>query len=230
MRQWQVLDRVDTSDGPLELRQRGERDFLITIAGRVLMTSLARRSEESLAHLACEAVRKQPSPRVLLGGLGMGYTLRAALDRLPAKAEVTVVDVNPAVLAWCRGPIALLTANAVGDRRVRVQIADVARVIAEAPAGHYDAVVLDLYEGPREKQRRRIDRLYGPTAVTRARRALRPGGVFAVWSEEADAAFEARFGAGGFRVTRHRAGTGGRTHVVYVGIAGRAAISGAASG
>ena len=100
---------ADTPEGPLELRQRGERGFLITIAGRVLMTSEATRSEHALARLACEALGGRPRPRLLLGGLGMGFTLREALDQLPPDARVVVVDLNPVVVDWCRGPLAALT-------------------------------------------------------------------------------------------------------------------------
>jgi len=216
MRPWKTIERVETSEGPLELRQRGERDFLITIDGRILMTSVAHRSEDALARLGCGAARGLERPRVLLGGLGMGYTLRAALDLLPASAEVTVVDLNAAVVAWCRGPLSALTARAIEDPRVRVEVADVARVIAGARAGWYDAILLDLYEGPHQATNAATDPLYGALALNRAWTALRAGGRFAVWSEEADRAFEHRFAAAGFKVETHRAG-GGRTHVVYVG-------------
>jgi spermidine synthase len=214
MRPWQTIDRVDTAEGPLELRQRGERDFLITVAGRILMTSVAHRSEDALAEIACAALGESSRPRVLVGGLGMGYTLRAALDRLPARAEVVVVDVNDDVVRWCRGPLAALTAGAVNDERVRVQVADVARVIAGAAPAAYDAVVLDLYEGPHEATQRAGDRLYGALALERTARALRPGGVLAVWSEETDRPFERRLASAGFQVRTHRT-RGGRTHVIY---------------
>lgn len=215
MQPWQTLERIATPDGPLELRRRGARDFLITIAGRVLMTSAAHRSEDALARLACEALRAIARPRVLLGGLGMGYTLRAALDRLPRAAEIVVVDLNPQVIAWCRGPLAALTGGAASDPRVTLRVGDVAHVIAGTPAGRYDAIVLDLYEGPRAGENQR---LYGTEALARTLAALRPGGVAAIWSEEADRSFEARFAAAGFRVEHHRdGGRGGRSHVVYVG-------------
>jgi len=211
---WQTIDRVATSAGPLELRRRGQRDFLITIAGRVLMTSAAHRSEEALARLGCAPLRGVARPRVLLGGLGMGYTLRAALDELPRAATVEVVELNGRVVDWCRGPLAPLTNGALGDARVEVVIADVARVIANAPAGQYHAILLDLYQGPRARD---DDQLYGAAALARTGAALCPGGVAAVWSEEPDRSFEARLEAMGFRVQRHReAARGGRKHVVYV--------------
>lgn len=216
-RPWQTVARVATPEGALELRQRGERDFLITIAGRVLMTSQARRSEEALATLP---LRDRPPPsrrRVLLGGLGMGYTLRAALDVLPADARVTVVELNADVVAWCRGPLGVLTDRAVDDPRVTIDIADVAAVIARAQAGAYDAIVLDLYEGPHAATQRQDDPLYGPAALARAHRALAPGGVLAVWSEEADARFERRLADAAFVLEKHRVGRGGRAHLIYLG-------------
>jgi len=215
-RPWTTLATVPTADGALELRQRGEREFLIVIAGRVLMTSAARRSEEAVATLACAAVRA-PKPRLLIGGLGMGYTLRAALDALPAGARVTVAELTPEVATWCRGPLAPLTDGAVLDPRVTVTIGDVAAQIAAAPKASLDAIVLDLYEGPHEATQRRDDPFYGPTALARSHAALAPGGVLAVWSEDADPAFGKRFVAARFDVTTHRAGKGGRTHVIYLG-------------
>jgi spermidine synthase len=215
VRPWRTIDQVETPEGPLELRRRGERDFLITIAGRVLMTSAAHRSEDALAELACAGVREAPRPRLLLGGLGMGYTLRAALDQLQAGAALTVVDLNPTIVDWCRGPLAALTGNALADRRNTVQVANVARVIASARPGAYDVILLDLYEGPHQATNRAYDPLYGAAALARTWRALRPAGVFAVWSEEADHTFEERLAAAGFSVRSHRP-RGGRVHVVYI--------------
>jgi spermidine synthase len=214
---WRVLDSVDTPEGPLQIRQRGERDFLMTIGGRVLMTSAAHRSEDALAELTCGLPGAGKRPQILLGGLGMGYTLRAALDRLPAQARVDVVDLNPAVVGWCKGVLGRLTKNAAADRRVRIQVANVATVIAQAPADAYDAILLDLYEGPHEAVNRASDPLYGGKALLRAWRALRKGGVFGIWSEEPDAAFAKRLAAAGFQTTAHSRARGGRTHTVYVG-------------
>jgi spermidine synthase len=217
-RGWTTLDRVATAAGSLELRQRGpaERgDFLITIAGRVLMTSRAARSEQALGRIAAGEVSALPSPRVLVGGLGMGFTLRAALDALPASAHVTVVELEPHVVAWCRGPLAVLTNRAIEDRRVKVQIADAAAAIAQAPRASWDAIVLDLFEGPHEATQAQDDPFYGSPALARARDALAPRGVLAVWSEERDPAFERRLGPAGFSLRRQRVG-GGRAHDLYI--------------
>ena len=186
------------------------------------MTSDAHRSEVDLAKLACAGLAARTRPRVLLGGLGMGYTLRAALDVLPAGAQVTVVDLNPVMFQWCRGPLAALTDSAVDDRRVKSVVDDVARFVAGSPRGAFDAVVLDLYEGPHHAVNRGRDPLYGAQALQRYRDALRPDGVLAIWSEEPDQPFERRLATAGFRVERHRGGRGGRAHIIYVGRPSRA--------
>jgi len=214
MTPWKTLATVATAEGALELRQRGEREFLIVIDGRVLMTTRDRRSEQALATLACAALIG--SPRILIGGLGMAYTLRAALDVLPAGAEVVVAELTAAVAAWCRGPLAPLTGAAVLDPRVAVVIDDVAAVIAGAPRGRYDAILLDLYEGPHAATQRADDPFYGRAALGNSHAALAPGGTLAVWSEEPDDAFARRFTAAGFDVATHRLGKT-RSHIVYVG-------------
>jgi spermidine synthase len=216
MRPWQTLDSITTREGKLELRQRGERDFLITIGGRVLMTSTAHDSEDELARLPCTALTGRSGAQVMLGGLGMGHTLRAALDLLPRMSRITMVEISQRVVDWCRGPLALLTDGAIADPRVTVVVDDVARVIARAPAASYHAIILDLYEGPHHAANRNGSPLYGTKAVERMFAALAPEGVLAVWSEEPDPPFEARLEAGGFTVERCRAGRGGRVHVIYL--------------
>jgi spermidine synthase len=147
----------------------------------------------------------------------MGFTLRAALDALPPAARVIVAELTPAVVDWCRGPLAPLTNGALADERVSVEVADVAKVIAAAPPGSYDAILLDLYDGPYATRRQPRDPLYGPDALGRTHAALARGGVFAVWSEELDAPFARRLSAAGFAVEELRVGRGGRSHVVYLG-------------
>lgn len=223
---WQTLDRIDTADGPLELRQRGEDDFLITLSGRVLMNSRENRSEEALARFACAALGDRPAPRVVIGGLGMGCTLRVALDRLPAAAGVTVVELNEGVAGWCRGPLAPVNGSALDDPRVSVVVGDVAahiRQLAEKPsAPRADAIVIDLFEGPHARTDAEGDPFYGAKALRATRRALGADGVFAIWSEGPDEAFERRLGRAGFGdVKLHRPGRGGRRHAVYLASAGR---------
>ncbi|MEJ7596548.1 MAG: hypothetical protein WKG01_01455 [Kofleriaceae bacterium] len=213
---WRTIATVPTAEGELQLRQRGQRDFLIVIDGRVLMTSSERHSEEALATFACAPIASHPSPRVLIGGLGMAYTLRAALEALPATATVVVAELTPEVLAWCRGPLGVLTTDAVADPRVRVAIGDVAAMITGTGRGELDAIILDLYEGPHAATQRANDPFYGKAALARSHAALAPGGILAVWSEEPDAGFARRFVAAGFEVSVHALGKS-RTHVVYLG-------------
>ena len=223
-RPWETLDAIETAEGRLELRRRGESDFVITVGGRVLMNSAWHRSEIAVAQLACRRISSRPRPRVLIGGLGMGFTLRAALDELPRAARVVVGEIEPAVVRWCSGPLADLTRRAVDDPRVEIALGDVAALIADAArseAGRFDAIVLDLYEGPRTATQAREDPFWGPAALRRTREALAPGGVFSVWSEDPDAAFEKRLAAAGFRVERRRPESGGPRHAVYLAEATR---------
>jgi spermidine synthase len=217
-RPWNTIAREITADGALELRQRGPRDFLITVDGRVLMNSVANRSELALGKLACRALPRPERPRVLVGGLGMAFTLRAVLDALPPAGQVLVAELNPAVVAWCRGPLAALTHGATADPRVDVLLEDVAATIGRAANGpadqRLDAVVLDLYEGPHPGTNVRRDPLYGQRAIERTHRALVRGGVFAVWGEAPDPGFEQRLRAQGFAVRHERPGRGGLRHVV----------------
>lgn len=217
---WRIVDSIETDEGLLDLRQRGANDFLITIGGRVLMNSLANMSERVLAELACESLKNKKNLRVLVSGLGMGFTLKAAIDQLPAEAEVVVAELNPIMVKWCQGPIAHLSAAALDDPRVSIIIDDVAAVIrAAAMKGGqhlFDAIILDLYEGPYEGDRGTGDYLYGPLALEISSAALKAGGIFAVWSEDPDQAFEKRLKAAGFTVHQQRPGRGGRRHVVYI--------------
>jgi spermidine synthase len=234
-RAWQTVDRAETPEGLLELRRRGPRDarddeggdaeYLITVAGRVLMNGAAHKTEDALADVACRPLSGWTGPRgprVLLGGLGMGYTLRAALDLLPKAARVLVAEIDPVIVRWCRGPLASLTGNAVADRRVTIEIGDVAAILERASRAalaadeRFDAVILDLYEGPRQAHGGKHDPLWGERALRTTRDALLPGGTLAVWSEDPDAAFEKRLGGAGFKVERRRPGRGGPRHVVYV--------------
>jgi spermidine synthase len=213
---WQTIDSAGSPDGVLELRKRGERDFLILINNRVLMNSSASRSEIVLGELACGKVASRLRPRVLIGGLGMGLTLRAALDALPAAAEVVVAEINPVIVAWCRGPLAELTDRAVDDPRVMVEINDVSAMIAGSGTKPFDAIIIDLYEGPHSRTDGTHDPFYGTRALRNTAAALTDEGVFAVWGEASDAGFEDRLSSAGFIVDRQRPGRGGLRHVVYV--------------
>lgn len=213
-RPWETLDRAETADGSLELRRRGD-EFLITIAGRVLMNSYSNRSEVALAELGLEGLRQKDSPRVLIGGLGMGCTLRAALDALPCDSHLHISEKNPIVARWCAGPLAVLNGAALEDPRVEIAIEDVSARIAESSRA-FDAILLDLYEGPHAATDAESDPFYGRYAIARTQAALAPGGVFCVWSEDRDEHFEERLRAHGFAVESHRPGRGGRRHAVTI--------------
>ncbi len=214
---WKEIAAADTRDGKLSLRRRNERDWLITIDGRVLMNSVDHRSEAALGMIGCRGLEKKPSPRLLLGGLGMAITLRAMLDALPASARVEVAELNPDIVAWCRGPLAGLTQAAVDDPRVAVTVGDFAdalRLAADAPS-RLDAIVIDLYVGP-DHATQGADPLYGSRACQRAFAALRPGGVFATWAEAFHESHAARLRQAGFRVEHENPARGSRRFVVYV--------------
>lgn len=221
---WKTLASVRTPDGQLELRKRGEKDFLITIDNRVLMSSSEHRSETELAQLGCAGLRKVPRARVLVSGLGMGFTLRAALDELADDAEVGVADLNPVVVEWCQGPLAPLIDDAARDPRVAIEIVDVAEHIARVARRFdqrkYHAIVLDMYQGPQTHVRPN-DPLYGPAAMRLASQALVPGGALAVWGEAPSGGFERNLRAAGFDFRGHRCGRGGRRHYVYTARATR---------
>ena len=215
---WKILERTLTPDGLLELRQRGPKDFQIALGGMVLMNSAANRSEEALGKLACEGLASA-KPRTLVAGLGLGFTLRSMLDVLPAHARVIAAELNPVVATWCEGPLAALTASAVKDPRVTVEITDVVKVIHRAandPKQRFDAIVLDLYTGPHARSHPVTDPAYGTKAIEEMKRALHASGRLAVWGESHNAAYEDRLKRAGFTVTRHRPGTGGLKHVVYL--------------
>jgi len=219
-RPWKLIDRVGTPEGPLELRQRDSRDFMISVAGRVLMSSLIHRSESLIAELGCERARHLQAPKVLIGGLGLGFTLRAALDALPRGATVTVAELNPVVVAWGREHLRELSGAALEDPRVKVVTGDVTQEIrraAQAPRDRLDAIILDLYLGPSHGPAAERDPLYGREILLTTSRALRPRGCYTVWGEDPDPSFERRMLAAGFRTDVVRNRGGGPRHVIYVG-------------
>ncbi|SFU85379.1 hypothetical protein SAMN02799631_02706 [Methylobacterium sp. 174MFSha1.1] len=213
---------LDTSAIPgetasLRLMRRGD-EFAIVVDSIELMNSRRSGSERALASLACARLNRLPAPRVLIGGLGMGFTLRAALSELGPLAEVVVAELIPAVAAWARGPLAHIFAGSLDDPRVSLHETDVHHLIADRP-GAYDAILLDVDNGPEGLVQRSNDRLYDVAGLGRARRALRPGGVLGVWSESPDRKFKSRLQRGGFTVEEHKvrpAGGSGR-HVVWIG-------------
>jgi len=215
---WETVGEAEGRQGRLELRRRGG-DFLLLLSGRVLMSSREDRSERALATAICGPLRERRAPRLLFGGLGLGRTLRAALDVLPERAVVEVAEIEPAIVEWCGGALAEVAGHALADRRVSVQVENV-RV--RSAAGPFDAIVLDLSEGPAPIGLKH-DPLYGPGAVHDWRAGLRPGGALGVWGENPSPAFEKILNRAGFSFERLRPGRGARRHVVYVARAGSGA-------
>jgi spermidine synthase len=168
--------------------------------------------------MACDRVGSRPAPRFLIGGLGMGFTLRAALDRLGSDAAVTVAELVPAVVAWARGPMAAVFAGSLEDPRVDIVEDDVA-VLIWAGRSNWDAILLDVDNGPDGLTRKGNDRLYSPNGLAAAKAALRPGGVLAIWSAAPDRAFTRRLEDAGFEVeevaVRARGNQRGARHIIW---------------
>ena len=213
--------------GELRLMQRGA-EFSIMSGSIELMNSRLGASEKALATLGCRHANGRRRARVLIGGLGMGFTLRAALAELLADAEVVVAELVPEVVAWARGPMAEVFAGSLADPRVRIREADVGDLIRSAKAS-FDAILLDVDNGPEGLTRRANDRLYDAAGLAAARRALRPGGVLGVWASAPDAGFVRRLSRAGYAVseTKVRAnGSGGSRHIVWVAVSpGAASLS-----
>jgi len=201
----------------LRLYRRGG-DFMIVLERNELMNSRMRGSEEALATRTIARLRDAAAARLLVGGYGMGFTLRAALGALGPRAELVVAELVPEILAWARGPMAALTAGCLDDPRVRVVAADVADAIAGAAAA-WDAILLDVDNGPDGLVRAANDRLYSREGLAAAKAALRPGGVLAIWSAAPDAAFARRLAQAGFAVeeeaVRARENGKGPRHVLW---------------
>jgi spermidine synthase len=197
---WRQLDsaKIPGGGGELRLKQRGA-EFSIMLGSNELMNSRLSGSEQALARLACQKIRGRRKAQVLIGGLGMGFTLRAALAELADDAAVTVAELVPAVVAWARGPMAEVFGGSLDDPRVTVREGDVGDVIRQATAP-YDAILLDVDNGPEGLSRQANDSLYDMAGLGAARAALSTGGVLAVWSSGPDARFARRLRQAGFDV------------------------------
>jgi spermidine synthase len=216
---WQVLDRAYTPDGTELTLNRHPSELAILADGEILMSSRMHGSEDALATLGCYRAKALDAPRVLVGGLGMGFTLRAALDCLPSSASVIVAELVPAVVEWNRGVLGDLAGHPLDDRRVVVEHCDVA-VTLRRGAGQFDAVLLDVDNGAISLTTASNDRLYDRHGVAAAKAALTPDGVLAVWSAGNERLFERRLRADGFRVERKsvraRQKLGGPRHTILI--------------
>ncbi len=203
MKRWEVLGRTRTPDGTELTLTRHTSEYVILANGQSLMSSRTHGSEEALAELGCRRARTLMRPRVLIGGLGMGFTLRAALDVLPPAARLLVAELVPAVVEWNRDTIGALAQHPLDDPRMRIEEGDVAVTLRSNP-GRFDAVLLDVDNGPAALTASSNAGLYDAHGIAAARASLRPGGVLAVWSAKDDQPFERRLCAAGFSVQRER--------------------------
>lgn len=216
---WEQLDSTTVPGTNQELRlcRRGG-EFSIRVAGCELMNSRRHGSEEAMAELASARLVGRPSPCLLIGGLGMGFTTATALQRLPADGRLVVAELVPAVVAWNRGVLAHLAGHPLADLRVTVCEADVAQLLRQ-PRQEYDAILLDVDNGPDGLTRPGNDWLYGKAGLAAVHGALRLGGLLAVWSAAPDQRFSDRLAQAGFTVTEHRVqarGRHGSRHTIWL--------------
>ncbi|MGQ2908712.1 MAG: spermidine synthase [Aliihoeflea sp.] len=217
---WVELDSAEAPGGKerLRLKQRGT-EFSIMLGANELMNSRLSGSEEALATLTQERLADVARPSILIGGLGMGFTLRAALAVSPKDARIDVVELVPSVVRWARGPMAELHAGSLDDPRVTIVESDVAKIIARANAA-YDAILLDVDNGPKGLTVEANDALYSHRGLAAARAALKPNGILAVWSQGPDARFAARLRQSGFEVEEMRVRASrskrGARHIIWL--------------
>ena len=216
---WEHIDtaRVPGADVELRLMRRGA-EFAMMLGQNELMNSRLSGSEEALATLACRRIAAVKRPHLLIGGLGMGFTLRAALAVLGPEARIVVAELVPAVIAWAKGPMADIFGDSLGDPRASIQSADVIEVIQSHPSA-FDAILLDVDNGPEGLIRKANDALYDMKGLKAIRKSLRPGGVAAVWSSGPNALFTKRLRDAGFDVNevavRATTKRSGARHVIW---------------
>lgn len=219
MKAWELLGRTRTPDDTDMALMRRDREYIILAGGRSLMSSRMHGSEEALAAFGCRTARTLDAPCVLVGGLGMGFTLRATLDLLPASATIVVSELVPAIVEWNRGPLAPLAGHPLKDARVRVEVGDVTAALQSSTA-RFDAALLDVDNGPDAFTASDNVALYSDRGLAAARKALKPGGVLAVWSAWEDRKFEQRLRYAGFAVhvdrVRARLEKGGPYHTIFL--------------
>ncbi len=227
MRARELLGSATTHDGRALTLHREADSYVVRIGNEVLMSSRSHGSEQAMAAASLEPALRAARPRVLVGGLGMGFTLRAVLDVLPRVAEVVVAELFECVVDWNRGPLAELSANALDDRRVRLEIRDVRRVVA-SPGSGFDAILLDVDNGPDAFSVAANAAIYSPAGLAALRSSLRPGGMLAVWSAAGSRPFERALARAGFSVrttqlaARQGASTRGPRHTLFLAGTGRA--------
>ena len=214
----ELIGEAEVPGGPpLRLFRRGS-DFMIVLERNELMSTRMHGSEVALGTMACDRLAGHKAPHLLIGGYGMGYTLRAVLGQLGPGAHVTLVELVPGIIDWARGPMAAVTAGCLDDPRVKLTMGDVGASMAHSNA-QYDAILLDVDNGPEGLTRAANDGLYSPQGLANAKQALRPGGILAVWSAAPDTAFGRQLERGGFSVetvkVRARETGKGATHIIW---------------
>lgn len=219
MKKWDLLEQVQVPGGQTMTLHGCEGQFAIRVNGRELMSTRHHHSEEQLAVVACAHVREKKGARVLIGGLGLGFTLRAALSSLSKDARVVVAELIPAVVDWNRNPAYKLASDALADPRTQIQIGDVGNLIAKSYGG-YDAIMLDADNETTEMNTSGNANLYELDGLTRIYAALRPGGCVVYWSAGAEPRFAKQMGKSGFVVETQRArahATSGGNHYLLIG-------------
>ena len=218
MKPWETLAVARTPDGSELTLRRHDGDYVIRADGYDLMVSRMHGSEQDLARLTCRSL--PPGAEVLVGGLGMGYTLRAVLDLLPTDGIATVAELLPEIVEWNRGPLGDLAGRPLDDARTRIEVGDVGRLIRGA-RGRFDAILLDVDNGPDAFTQRANSSLYAPGGLDAAWHAMKPRGAFAVWSTGPVVAFETKLRRAGFEPEAHRVSARGvhrgPMHAVYIG-------------
>ena len=219
MHPWELLGQTRTPAGDEMALTRRSGEYVILASGKSLMSSRMHGSEEALATFGCRRARTLDAPSVLIGGLGMGFTLRATLDLLPHDASVVVAELVPALVEWNRGPLGPLAGHPLKDRRVVVEVGDVGATL-RASRDRFDAILLDVDNGPAAFTASHNVGLYDDRGLAATRTALKAGGVLAVWSARADRRFEQRLRYAGFTVAvervRARLKKGGPRHTIFL--------------
>lgn len=220
MQPWEIVDREAAAPGGVELvlARRGD-EWVVRAGGQVLMSSRQHGSEEALAELALGRAARRKT--VLVGGLGLGFTVRAALDRVPTDARVIVAETSAALVGWNRGPVSGLAGRPLDDPRVRLQQADVRARIGEAK-GAFDVILLDVDNGPAALSRTGNRSLYASSGLHACHAALAAGGVLGVWSAGPDEDFQEALERAGFevevKIVPARGAAGGKKHAVFLGM------------
>jgi len=214
----ELIGEAEVPGGPPLRLIRHDNAFIIMLERNELMSSRMSGSEKALGVMTCQRLGERPAPRILIGGYGMGFTLRAMLAELGPDAQIVVAELVARIIDWARGPMEAMTQGCLDDPRVEIQIDDVGARIGAAKGG-YDAILLDVDNGPDGLTRPGNDGLYSARGLARARQALRPGGILSVWSAGADRAFSRRLEQAGFSVeevsVRARENGKGPTHVIW---------------